>query len=59
MDLIDREQEQKLWEIMSENDIRLDWLKKLFNVKTLKEVNVWQYNYLLLILQQVKEIYDK
>lgn len=59
MDLIDREQEQKLWEIMSENDIRLDWLKKLFNVKTLQEVNVWQYNYLLLILQQVKEIYGK
>lgn len=59
MELIDREQEQKLWEIMSENDIRLDWLKKLFNVKTLQEVNVWQYNYLLLILQQVKEIYGK
>lgn len=59
MDLIDREQEQKLWEIMSENGIRLDWLKKLFNVKTLQEVNVWQYNYLLLILQQVKEIYGK
>lgn len=59
MDLIDREQEQKLWEIMSENSIRLDWLKKLFNVKTLQEVNVWQYNYLLLILQQVKEIYGK
>lgn len=55
MDLIDREQEQKLWEIMSENDIRLDWLKKLFNVKTLQEVNVWQYNYFLLILEQVKE----
>lgn len=59
MDLIDREQEQKLWEIMSENGIRLDWLKKLFNVNTLQEVNVWQYNYLLLILQQVKEIYGK
>lgn len=59
MELIDYEQEQKLWEIMSENDIRLDWLKKLFNVKTLQEVNVWQYNYLLLILQQVKEIYGK
>lgn len=59
MELIDYEQEQRLYEVMSENDIRLDWVKKVFNVNTLKEVNVWQYNYLLLILQQVKEIYGK
>lgn len=59
MELIDYEQEQRLYEVMSENCIRLDWVKKVFNVNTLKEVNVWQYNYLLLILQQVKEIYGK
>ena len=54
MELIDYEQEQRLYEVMSENCIRLDWVKKVFNVNTLKEVNVWQYNYLLLIIEKVK-----
>jgi hypothetical protein len=59
MELIDYEQEQRLYEVMSENCIRLDWVKKVFNVNTLKEVNVWQYNYLLLIIEKVKEINGK
>lgn len=59
MELINYEQEQRLYEVMSENCIRLDWVKKVFNVNTLKEVNVWQYNYLLLIIEKVKEINGK
>ena len=59
MDYIDNEKLEKLITVLNEYGIQLEWVKKLFNVDTLQDINVWQYNYLLMIIQQVKEYYGK
>lgn len=59
MDYIDNEKLEKLITVLNEYGIQLEWVKKLFNVNTLQDINVWQYNYLLMIIQQVKEYYGK
>lgn len=59
MEYIDNEKLERLNKVINDNNIQIEWIKKIFNVNDLQDVNVWQYNYLLLVIQQVKENYGK
>lgn len=59
MEYIDNEKLERLNKVINDNNIQIEWVKKIFNVNDLQDVNVWQYNYLLLVIQQVKENYGK
>lgn len=59
MEYIDNEKLERLNKVINDNNIQPEWVKKIFNVNDLQDVNVWQYNYLLLVIQQVKENYGK
>ena len=56
MEKIDEEQIERLYEILNKYYIQLDWIKKVCNITNIRDMSVWQYNYLLMIIKQVKEI---
>ena len=56
MEKINEEQKEKLYEILNKYYIQLDWIKKVCNITNIRDMSVWQYNYLLMIIKQVKEI---
>lgn len=56
MEKINEEQIERLYTILNKYFIQLDWIKKVCNITNIREMNVWQYNGLLMIIQQVNEI---
>ncbi|MBR2711265.1 MAG: hypothetical protein IKE89_02220 [Bacilli bacterium] len=56
MEKINEEQIERLYEILNKYYIQLDWIKKVCNITNIRDMSVWQYNYLLMIIKQVKEI---
>ncbi len=56
MEKINEDQIERLYEILNKYYIQLDWIKKVCNITNIRDMSVWQYNYLLMIIKQVKEI---
>lgn len=59
MEYIEKEQLDKLIKTMIEFGLQNEWVKRMLNVEDMHDITVWQYNYLLLIIQQVKDKYGK
>lgn len=56
MEKINEVQIERLYTLLNKFFIQLDWIKKVCNITNIREMTVWQYNYLLMIIQQVEEI---
>lgn len=56
MEKINEEQIERLYTILNKYFIQLDLIKKVCNITNIREMNVWQYNGLLMIIQQVNDI---
>lgn len=53
MEKIDKQQLNKLFELLEENKIKSEWILNICNIESLVDLTIRQYNFLLLLINKI------